>query len=174
MKQVRAFSLTALALLLTASAATAQGGSASVRLRAFEEVPAISSAGAGRFDAVIAEDGQSMDYTLSYRNLKGNVTQAHLHYGQEDVNGANIIFLCSNLGNGPAGTQPCPAAPAEIQGTIQASDVLGVASQGVPAGSLFAALRGIRGGVVYVNVHTTLFPGGEIRGQLPFTPSEEE
>lgn|SRR5688572_11701093 len=174
MKQVRASRLAVLAFLLGASAATAQGDVASVRLRAFEEVPAISSAGAGRFDAVVSDDGQSIDYTLSYRNLKGTVTQSHLHYAQRGVNGAIIIFLCSNLGNGPAGTQACPPAPAEIHGTITADDVLGVPAQGIPAGSLFAALRGIRGGVVYVNVHTNLFPGGEIRGQLSFTPTEGE
>lgn len=174
MKQVRAFSLAALASLLGASAAMPQGGTATVRLRAFEEVPAISSAGAGRFDAVISEDGQSIDYTLSYRDLKGVVSQSHLHYAQRGVNGAIFVFLCSNLGNGPAGTQACPPAPAEIHGTITAADVLGVPAQGIPAGSLFAGLRGIRGGVVYVNVHTNLFPGGEIRGQLSFTPTEGE
>ena len=174
MKQVRASSLAALGFLLGASAAMAQGETASVRLRAFEEVPAISSAGAGRFDAVVSDDVQSIDYTLSYRNLKGNITQSHLHYAQRGVNGAIFVFLCSNLGNGPAGTQACPPAPAEIHGTITAADVLGVAAQGIPAGSLFAALRGIRGGVVYVNVHTNLFPGGEIRGQLSFRPTEGE
>lgn len=174
MRQVRAFHLAALALLLGASAATAQDGTASVRLRGFEEVPSINTGGAGRFDAVISEDGESIDYTLSYRNLKGNITQSHLHYAQRGVNGAIFVFLCSNLGNGPAGTQACPPAPAEIHGTIHASDVLGVTAQGIPAGSLFAALRGIRGGVVYVNVHTSLFPGGEIRGQLSFRPTEGE
>jgi len=41
----------------------------------------------------------------------------------------------------------------------------------VTPGDLNAVLRGIRVGVVYVNVHTTSFPGGEIRGQLQFTPT---
>jgi hypothetical protein len=175
MQQLRAFGLTALALLLAAGAAQAQpGGTASVRLRAFDEVPALSTPGGGRFDAVISEDGETMDYELSYFNLEGTVTQAHLHLGQKGVNGGIIIFLCSNLGNGPVGTQECPADPAEISGTIHASDVIGANAQGLAPGELFAALRGIRAGVVYVNVHTTLFPGGEIRGQLRFTPSPEE
>ena len=171
MQQLRAFSLIALALLLAAGAAEAQGGTAEVRLRAFDEVPALSSPGVGRFDGVVSEDGESLEYTLSYRNLEGTVTQSHLHLGQKGVNGGIIIFLCSNLGNGPAGTQACPADPGEISGTIHASDVIGATAQGLAPGELFAALRGIRAGVVYVNVHTTLFPGGEIRGQLRFTPS---
>ena len=34
------------------------------------------------------------------------------------VNGGISFFLCSNLGNGPAGTQACPAGPAELTGVI--------------------------------------------------------
>lgn len=150
----------------------AQGGTATTRLRAFEEVPALSTPGGGRFEATISEDGESLTYELTYFNLEGSVTQSHLHFGQKSVNGGIMVFLCSNLGNGPAGTQACPIDNGTITGTIHASDVIGgAAAQGVAPGELFSVLRGIRGGVVYVNVHTTLFPGGEIRGQLNFAGS---
>ncbi len=163
-----------IASVVTTAPALAQGdpgGTAVTRLRAFEEVPALSTPGGGRFEATINEEGTEMTYTLSYFNMEGVVTQSHLHFGQRSVNGGIMIFLCSNLGNGPVGTQECPASPATIHGTITASNVgSGAQAQGVAAGELFSALRGIRGGVVYANVHTTLFPGGEIRGQLNFTP----
>ena len=35
--------------------------------------------------------------------LEGDVQQAHVHFGKRAVNGGISFFLCSNLGNGPAG-----------------------------------------------------------------------
>jgi hypothetical protein len=161
-----------LVLTLAAVPAHAQGGTAEARLRAFDEVPALSTGGGGRFDATISADGSTITYTLHYFNLRGAITQSHLHLAQKSVNGGIMIFLCSNLGNGPAGTQACPSGDGTISGTIHASDVIGGAvAQGLTPGDLVAVLRAIRAGVVYVNVHTSAFPGGEIRGQLLFTPT---
>lgn len=161
-----------LVLVLAAMPAHAQGGTAVARLRAFEEVPALSTPGGGRLTATISADGSEITYELHYFNLRGTVTQSHLHLAQRGVNGGIMIFLCSNLGNGPAGTQACPTGDGTITGTIHASDVIGgAAAQGLSPGDLVAVLRGIRAGVVYANVHTTTFPAGEIRGQLLFTPT---
>ncbi len=49
---------------------------------------------------------------------------------------------------------------------IQAVDVLGPAGQGIAAGEFNELLRAIRAGSTYVNVHTTGYPGGEIRAQI--------
>lgn len=158
-------------LLAAAVPVQAQGGTINTRLRAFEEVPALSTPGGGFFTAVINADGTEIEYELRYFNMEGDVTQAHLHFGQKSVNGGIMIFLCSNLGNGPIGTQTCPTDNGTITGTITSANVgSGANSQGVGANELFSVLRGIRAGVVYANVHTTIFPGGEIRGQLVFTP----
>ncbi len=158
-------------LLAAAVPVQAQGGTVNTRLRAFEEVPALSTPGGGFFTAVINADGTEIEYELRYFNMEGDVTQAHLHFGQKSVNGGIMIFLCSNLGNGPVGTQSCPTDNGTIAGTITAGNVgSGANSQGVGPGELFSVLRGLRAGVVYANVHTTIFPGGEIRGQLVFNP----
>ena len=44
--------------------------------------------------------------------------------------------------------------------------MIGPAGQGVEAGSFAELVRAIRAGYTYVNVHTTRWPGGEIRGQI--------
>jgi hypothetical protein len=166
-KGLKVLALVALSMALTLPA-WAQRGTTTTRLQGFEEVPAIATPAEGRFSARINHAENTISYELSYSGLQGSITQAHIHFAQEGVNGAIVIFLCSNLGNGPAGTQACPASPGSISGTATADDVLAVAAQGISAGQMHKVLRAIRSGIAYVNVHSTLFPGGEIRGQLDF------
>jgi hypothetical protein len=136
------------------------------RLSGYQEVPAVSTAGNGVFTARISKDGSSVDYELNYADTESPVTQSHIHFGQQGVNGGISVFLCSNLGNGPAGTQPCPPAPGHIQGTFDASDVIGPTAQGITAGQYDELISAMRAGATYVNIHTTGFPGGEVRSQI--------
>ena len=160
-------------LLIIAGAAQAQDGQAITRLRGFEEVPSLSTPGGGRFSAEIV--GNEIHWELSYFHLRGAVTQAHIHFAQRGVNGGIMVFLCSNLGNGPAGTQVCPpsgsqSAPTTISGIIGPDDIIGPAAQGIGPSEYAEVLRAIRAGNAYANVHSDIFPGGEIRGQLLFFP----
>jgi hypothetical protein len=144
----------------------AAAASVRARLRGFEEVPAISTTGGGTFSAVLSDDGLSLAWTLQYADLQGNadggaVTAAHVHLGQRGVAGGVAVPLC-----GTGDTAACPDAPATVTGTITAASVTGPTAQGLAAGDLPALLRAMRAGVTYVNVHTTRFPTGEIRGQL--------
>lgn len=166
MKRIGLYSLAVTMAVFAAADAAAQGRQVRALLDGFEEVPAISSSGSGLFRASFSGDGQSLSYELHYTGLEGNVAQSHLHLGQRGVNGGISIFLCTNLGNGPAGTQACPPPPATVSGTLDAADVLGPNGQGISAGEWDEVARAIRNGAVYVNVHSDLFPGGEIRGQL--------
>ncbi|HEX6044370.1 MAG TPA: CHRD domain-containing protein [Pyrinomonadaceae bacterium] len=137
-------------------------------LTGYEETPsAVSTTGNGTFNARIANDNSRIDWELSYADLEGAVQQAHIHFGQKGVTGPISVFLCTNLGNGPAGTQACPAPPATISGTITAVDVTNLANErGISAGEFDELLAAIRAGVTYVNVHSTRWPGGEIRSQI--------
>lgn len=164
-----------LAVLLTLLVATGSASAAEVHLaatlRGFEEVPVVSSAAGGTFTATLSDDRSNIEYEVNY-TLSGHVTQAHIHIGQKDVNGGIMIWLCSNLASPPTppGTQACPDSPGTIHGTITAANVVGPAGQGISPGEFFEAQRAILRGVAYANVHSDLFPGGEIRGQIVQVP----
>jgi hypothetical protein len=150
------------------SAAAVAGGRAgfSADMTSFEEVPALVTPGVGSFRAEINRSGTEIRWREHYETLEGKVTQSHIHIGQRGVAAGISVFLCTNLGNGPAGTQACPDPPATISGTIRAADVIGPAGQGVAAGEFGDLVRAMRAGVTYANVHSDLYPTGEIRGQI--------
>lgn len=137
-------------------------------LTGYEETPsAVSTTGNGTFTARISNDESRIEWQLSYSDLEGAVQQSHIHFGQKGVTGPISVFLCTNLGNGPVGTQPCPAPPATISGTITAADVTNLANErGISAGEFEELIRAVRAGATYVNIHSTRWPGGEIRSQI--------
>ena len=157
------------AILLVASAAYSadpanQPQTGGARLVGAQEVPVVLSAGQGRFNFRLQRG--KLSWELSYSGVE-NITQAHIHVGQAGANGGIAVFLCSNLGNGPAGTQACPPSPATISGVADADDVLAIAGQGLPAGDFQRFAAALKNGFTYANIHSTAFAPGEIRGQLP-------
>ena len=170
-------SLAVIALVSICSIAFAQRfKNISEILTGYEEtLSAVSTTGNGTFNARISNDNSRIDWTLSYADLEGAVQQSHIHFGQKSVTGPISVFLCTNLGNGPAGTQPCPAPPATISGTITAVDVTNLANErGISAGEFDELLKAIRAGATYVNVHSTRWPGGEIRSQINGNSGDEK
>jgi hypothetical protein len=116
------------------------------------EVPVRSTAASGFSQIVI--DGDRVHYAVEIDDIT-NVFAAHIHTGATGVNGpVRVTFF-----NVPQ-TAPLSVSEKHIlaDGTFTASDVSGI--------SFADLLAAIRAGNTYVNVHTTAFPGGEIRGQL--------
>ena len=131
------------------------------------ETPSISTDATATLKVRINGSGDSatITYTLTYSGLRAPVTQSHIHFAQARVAGGIMVFLCSNLGNGPAGTPACPQS-GTVSRTLSAADVVGPVPQGIAAGEMARVVRAIRDGAAYGNVHSTQFPSGEIRGQL--------
>ena len=140
-------------------------GKVSATLVGYQEVPSISTAARGSFEARIGSS--AIEYTLRYRGLEGgNVLFSHIHLGQRHTNGGVIVFLC-----GGGGKPACPnASDGTVEGTITEANIVGPAGQGIPgggvAGTFDELVRAIRAGAAYANVHTTQYPGGELRGQI--------
>lgn len=116
------------------------------------EVPARST-GANGFSQVII-DGDRVHYAVEVDDIT-NVFAAHIHTGASGTNGpVRVTFF-----NVPQ-TSPLSVSDKTVlaEGTFTAANVSGI--------SFADLLAAIRNGTAYVNVHTTQFPGGEIRGQL--------
>ena len=150
------------AVALTVTVATAHNGKNGRHLAAhldgYQEVPAISTEGRGKFKIKVS--GDSAEYKLRYSDLSSPVKFAHVHFGREGVNGGVIAFLC-----GGGGKPACPAS-GEVTGTIVPADVVGPAAQGIAPGEFDEFVRALKAQAVYANVHTDNFGDGEIRGQV--------
>lgn len=166
-------------LVVSATLLAAEKTELRASLTGIQEVAAatIITDATGTFTATINNDS-TLTYTLTYKNLSSAVLQAHIHIGATKVSGNVSIFLCSNLGNGPAGTPACPddaTHSGTVSRTVSAADVTNLAaSQGVPAGDFKDVVRAIVSHVTYANVHTANHPAGEIRGQIRSTEDEDD
>ena len=139
-------------------------------LTGYQEVPSVSTPADGVFQARVTNQGSGFDYVLQYEDIAGTVQQAHIHFAQWAVNGPIVVWLCGTATNpGPAGTQTCPQS-GTLRGTITAANVLAApTTQQLAAGEIGEVIRAMRAGAAYVNIHSSVSPGGEIRGQIhPF------
>lgn len=135
-------------------------------LDGYQVVPAISTTAEGALRGTLQNDG--FTYRLSYTNLEGAVLAGHVRFGQSDVNGGVLAFVC-----GGGGKPACPQS-GEISGEITAGNLFALSDQGIEAANIAEVVRAIRSGNVYVTILTTRFPQGEIRGQIRVGDDDEE
>jgi CHRD domain len=132
-----------------------------------QEAPVCSSTGSGTFRATLSEDETTVDYELTY-DIEGTVTQGHIHLGQFGVSGGITVWLCQTTGFvDPTGLAPACAAPGTpVTGTFTSANVIAIAGQGIAAGEFSEIVRAMRRGLTYANVHSSICPPGEVRGQI--------
>ena len=132
------------------------------KLDGYQETPAVSTTGSGTFRADLV-GSDTIHFVFKYENLSGgNSLFAHVHFGQKSVAGNVSFFLCG----GSTKPTPCPNGSGTVEGDVKAADVIGPAGQGIAAGEFGEILKAMQSGVAYVNIHTTAFGSGEIRGQI--------
>lgn len=167
----------ALFVLAITAVAFADEGARKFRefLNGLEEAAAVvSTTGTGTFTAEISRDGSEINYELTFKELEGEVRQAHIHIGHPQNSGGIVLWLCDSEAN-PSPSLDTPACtfdnPAELHagrvtGTLRAADVQVLAGNGIAAGEFEEVVALIRAGRTYVNVHSTKFPPGEVRSQI--------
>ena len=164
-KNIGSWAIAALIVsVLVVPAAYSQTERLSASLSGANEVPPINTAGTGNFE--MTNQQGLITFSLTFSGLSSSLTVAHLHFAPTKVAGGVMIFLC-----GGGGQPDCPAVTeGTITGTITAANVTGPTTQGIDVGDLDSALEAVRDGLSYVNMHTTNFASGEIRGQLSRSP----
>ena len=108
----------------------------------------------------LSADGTELSFKLIVANIQ-NVTQAHIHCcAGTEANAGVVVWLYPSAP--PAQLIPGRSQGVLAEGTITAASLVG----GLSGQPLSVLLDRIRDGRAYVNVHTTQFPPGEIRGQI--------
>lgn len=128
-------------------------------LSGHEEVPVRDTDGQGQATFQVSSDGMAISYKLIVANIE-NVTQAHIHLAPAGMNGGVVAWLY------PA-APPSQLIPGRTQGILGEGEITAASLVGSLSGQpLSALLDAMRNGGAYVNVHTSQFPPGEIRGQI--------
>lgn len=109
-------------------------------MKASSEVPANTTTGTG--SATVTLDGNKITWNVTFSDLSGPATAAHIHGPAPAGKNAGVLVWLSTKGKSAAS----PLTGSATLTAAQASDLMN--------------------GECYVNVHTAKNPGGEIRGQL--------
>ncbi len=105
------------------------------------EVPPVVSAGTATVTGTYDAATSMITITVNYSGLSSGLAAAHLHAGATGSNGPVIVNLAPTTG----------ATSGTISGTFPV---------------MAADEAGLLAGDVYINLHTPVNPGGELRGQL--------
>jgi Cu/Zn superoxide dismutase len=146
-KKLALLAVPAIFALVVAGSVSARSQATAIRIAAVmnsgDERPAPTGDVAnarGTFTATVTKTdaGASLNWTLTFTNMSGPATAAHIHTGARGTPGPVVVPLCAPCTSGASGT-------ANINETV------------------LAAIQGDR---AYVNVHTRQNPAGEIRDQV--------
>jgi hypothetical protein len=130
--------------------ATLSGGS---------ETPGIVTGAFGIADVTWDVGSQTLSWIIDVFNMPSGTTNAHFHVGGPGVAGPTVVNV---------------AFPAQVSndyrltGSATAANLLARNDQGIRSWQDLE--QSLFGGQLYINIHSTVNPGGEIRGQVVRVP----
>jgi hypothetical protein len=169
MKPVFAKGLAMLALSAACGAALAAPTTYSATLSGAAEVTPNDSPGTGAAIVTFDLDAHSLRVQSIFAGLEGGTTASHIHCCTVDpgAGAAGVSTMTPTFLDFPSGVTS--GTYDRIFDTSQASfwnAPFITAHGGTTAGAEAALLAGLNGGNAYFNIHSTEYPGGEIRGFL--------
>jgi hypothetical protein len=136
------------ALAAAGAAGAGDGGRplSATPLTGAQEVPGPGDADAsGTADVVLNQGERTVCFELTWANIDGTVTASHIHRGAAGEAGPIVV-------------------PLFVEGSFSGTDAASGCAEDVAA----ALIKEIRKSpsAFYVNVHSSVFPAGAVRGQL--------
>jgi CHRD domain-containing protein len=124
-------------------------------LNTSEEVPARPTGANGTAQIVV--EGNQITYAIEVDDITA-ITFSHIHTAAPGVNGPVRLFLYPPRAGDPAPQVTVTDKHILVEATVDSSLVTGI--------SYDELLNAMRSGNAYVNVHTSQFPSGEMRGVI--------
>lgn len=145
----------ALLSLVGVASAEAQVRNFTAQLSGGNETPGVVTGSGGVATITLNTATQTVTYRVDVYNMPSGTTAAHFHAGGPGVAGPVVVnfTVATNISNDFA-----------ISGTATAADLVPRSAQGINSWDDF--IQALTLGQIYVNVHSTVNPGGEIRGQV--------
>jgi hypothetical protein len=136
------------------------------------EVPATGSTATGTASIRVDNVLNTILFNVVFSGLSSTDTAAHIHCCQPLGTNAGVATVMPSFPGFPLGV----TSGSFINQLFSLTDVafynpaFVTANGGTAASAEAALLAGMAAGQTYFNIHTTNFPGGEIRGQLAAVP----
>ena len=159
MQRVLTLAMAGVFALLVSAQAQAQTLNFTAALSGGNEVPGVVTGSAGTATVSLNQATGVVTYRVDVFNMPVGTTGGHFHVGAPGVSGPVVVgfTVLANISNDFG-----------ITGIASATDLVPRAAQGINSWEDF--LQALILGNIYVNIHSTNNPGGEIRGQVVRVP----
>lgn len=136
------------------------------------ENPVNASPGTGTAEVEYDDVLHTLTVGASFTGLLGTTTAAHIHCCEIPPTNAGVATQTPSFMGFPLGVTAGIMDDTAFDLTLASSYRAGFITMngGTPAGAEAALVAGLAAGLSYFNIHTNVFPGGEIRGILTQVP----
>jgi hypothetical protein len=135
------------------------------------ESPPNASPGTGFTDVIFDSTAQTLTVMVTFSNLTTGTTASHIHCCVLPPDATGIATTVPTFPGFPLGvTSGSYNQTFDLLSAATYNPAFVTANGGTPASAEAALTAGLASGMAYLNVHSTQFPGGEIRGFLAPVP----
>lgn len=135
------------------------------------EVPPTPSAGTGQTVVTLDPTANTLQVIVSFSGLTGTTTASHIHCCAPPGTNAIVATTTPTFNGFPLGvTGGTYSTTLDLTNASSYNPAFITAEGGTVASAEAALIAGIEGDQSYLNIHTTVDPGGEIRAFLTPVP----